>query len=106
MLISITELQCKSIWKLPKFIILSSRAAKQVKQAKGNIYNKIWNKGLTGFTLTAWESKEAMMAFRNSDAHKVAMPQINKLASRYRNTNWEADKIPAIEESLQLQKLE
>lgn len=107
MLISITELQCKSIWKLPKFIIHSSRAAKQVKLAKGNIYNKVWNKGLTGFTYTAWESKEDMLAFRNSGAHKKAMPAINKLATRYRNTNWQADEFPTVEQALlQLQKLQ
>lgn len=85
MIIVATELHVRSFWKLFSFVKHASRSMKQAKNAPGNIYAYATNGGWRiGYTLTAWENKEAMMQFRNSGAHKTAMKQISRLSNRYK----------------------
>ncbi len=96
MIIVATELQVKSLWKFIPFIRISSRSFKQARQAPGCLHAWVGNKGWrTGYTLTAWESREAMLQYRNSGAHKTAMQQVSNLSRRYKTCIWEADAIPS-----------
>lgn len=99
MFISITELRCKNIFKLPKFINHSIKSTNQVRLSNGLIDSIIWTKGFNGYTITAWDNQESMKVFRNSGVHKIAMRDIRKLSNRYRSTHFEAEQIPSKEEA-------
>ena len=100
MIIVATELHVKSFWKFFPFVRHSIRSMKQAKQAPGIIHATASNGGWRiGYTLTAWENKEAMLQYRNSGAHKIAMQQISKLSKQYKTLVWEADNIPTWKEA-------
>lgn len=94
MLISITELHIKNLWRLPLFMKYASRSAKQSQTAKGNIKTVISLGWMRGYTITAWENIDAMMQFRNTGDHKEAMRMMRKVSSAYKSLHWEANEIP------------
>ena len=100
MLIVATELHVKNLWKFIPFVRHSIRSNKQAKEAAGCLHVWVGNKGWRiGYTLTAWENKEAMLQYRNSGAHKIAMQQISKLSKQYKTLVWEAENIPTWKEA-------
>lgn len=100
MLIVATELQVRNFWLFLPFVRLSVMSMTQVKKADGCLHASANNAGWrTGFTLTAWASREAMLQFRNSGAHKKAMQQTGRLSRRYKTVIWEADKLPGWKEA-------
>lgn len=95
MIIVATELHVKSFWKFFPFIRHSIRSMKQARAATGCLYSLVKGRSWRiGYTLTAWENREAMLQFRNSGAHKKAMQQVAKLSSRYKTRVWEAAAVP------------
>ncbi len=101
MLIVATELHVRSFWRFFEFVSLSISSSKQAKKTAGNIHTQIGNKGWRiGYTLTAWEDKEAMQAFRNNGAHKKAMTRMRKLSTQYKTMVWEADAFPVWKEAI------
>ena len=94
MLISITELHIKNLWRLPLFMKFASLSAKQSQSAKGNIKTTISLGWMRGYTITAWENIDSMMQFRNAGDHKEAMRIMRKVASAYKSFHWESDEIP------------
>ena len=94
MLISITELHIKNLWRLPLFMKFASLSAKQSQSAKGNIKTTISLGWMRGYTITAWENIDSMMQFRNAGDHKEAMRIMRKVASAYKSLHWESDEIP------------
>lgn len=100
MIIVATELHVKSFGKFIPFVRHSIRSTRQARQAEGCLHVWVGNKGWRiGYTLTAWKNKEAMLQYRNSGAHKIAMQQISKLSSRYKTLVWEAANIPTWKEA-------
>ncbi len=76
------------------------RSLKQAKRTPGNKSASVSNKGWKiGYTLTAWENKEAMMEFRNTGAHKKAMSRIRKLSTQYKTLVLEGDTLPSWKEA-------
>jgi hypothetical protein len=95
MLIVVTELHVRNFWRFFEFVRLSVGSMKQAKRSAGNIHAAAGNKGWRiGYTLTAWENKEAMLEFRNTGTHKKAMTRIRKLSAKYKTLVWEGDTIP------------
>jgi hypothetical protein len=100
MIIVATELHVRSFLYFFEFAITSARSMKQAKKSPGCIYAAANNKGWRiGYTLTAWENKEAMLRFRNIGAHKTAMSKIRKLSHQYKTLHWESDASPNWEEA-------
>jgi heme-degrading monooxygenase HmoA len=99
MLISITELHIKNLWKFPLFMWHASRSAKQSQNAEGNIKTLLNGGWLRGYTITAWEDIDSMMQFRNAGDHKEAMHNMRQVASAYRSMHWETDVIPTWKEA-------
>lgn len=100
MLIVATELHIRDFWKFFPFVRHAARSMKQAKGSPGIIHAADSNGGWRiGFTLTAWENREAMLRFRNSGAHKEAMKQISRLSHRYKTLAWEAETVPGWEEA-------
>lgn len=100
MVIVATELHVRSFWRFFEFAVVSARSMHQAKKTAGNIYaaakNKSWR---IGYTLTVWENKDAMLEFRNTGAHKLAMSKIRKLSHQYKTLHWESDKQPDWQEA-------
>lgn len=63
------------------------------KQTKGTSFT-------TFYTITAWESKEHMRAFRNQGAHLEAMKNINTIGKKASYTHYESDTVPTWGEAL------
>ena len=100
MIIIATELHVRSFWRFFEFAINSAQSLKQAKKSAGCIYAALNNKGWRiGFTLTAWEDKEAMLQFRNTGAHKIAMLKIRKLSHQYKTLQWESEVMPGWQEA-------
>lgn len=108
MLIVVTELHVRSFWRFFEFVGLSIRSMKQAKRSPGVIHVSTGNKGWRiGYTLTAWENKEAMHEFKISGAHKKAMTKMRKLSTKYKTLVYEADTIPTFKDAkLRLNEIE
>jgi hypothetical protein len=99
MIISATQIKITSIIGYLRFFPLVSRTKKQLARLDGLIFIK--TKGLR--TLSGWQSREAMTAFRNNGPHLEAMKKINKIGLT-KSITWEADSEPGwdeVEERLQ-----
>jgi heme-degrading monooxygenase HmoA len=102
MIIVATELHVRNFWRLFPFIRMSAQAMKQAKQSTGCLHATATNGGWRiGYTLTAWDSREAMLQFRNSGPHKTAMQQTARLSKRYKTEVWEAAALPSFKEAKQ-----
>jgi hypothetical protein len=100
MIIAATELHVRSFWHFFEFAVTSARSMKQAKGSAGCLYATAGNKGWRiGYTLTAWENKEAMIHFRNTGSHKKAMSKIRKLSHQYKTLHWDSDLPPNWDEA-------
>jgi hypothetical protein len=75
--VSVTRLRIRSIRFLPGFVLHTLRSLKQVKHANGFqggalLADRSW----TFWTMTAWDSDEAMRRYMTTAPHKVAMPRL------------------------------
>jgi len=94
MIISATQIKITSIIGYLKFFSALSRTRKQLSEVDGLIFIKA--KGL--HTLSGWQSREAMMAFRNSGHHLEAMKKVNKMGL-VKSISWESDAEPDWQEA-------
>lgn len=102
MLISVGRLHVKSKRKIPSFFYHTIKSIIQSKKAEGLIFSSFNREGwLTYWTLTAWESKEHMMTYRNKGNHLKAMKVSRDIADRLDQINWEADVIPTWDEAIE-----
>lgn len=99
--ISITGLKPKGIWGYIKFWSLAIPSFGEAKSAKGNLYSTV--KKIDGYqcTLSAWESREAMLAFMKNGIHLKAMKAFHSIATG-RTYGYESDTIPNWEEAYEL----
>jgi hypothetical protein len=89
-LVSITRLQLISNWYLPQFFFHSLRSIAQLRRAHGYISGWTSRDAEKGYwTLTVWENAEAMLAFRNSGAHKKAMPKLLHMCNEASYTHFD-----------------
>lgn len=74
---SITRLRLRSIFSLGAFVRETREISSQLAAAPGFLGGAVLAEGrLVFWTRSAWESLEAMKAFRDSGAHQVSMPKI------------------------------
>ena len=94
MIVTITSLKLKSIWKFFSLSMYALNILKQTKNQKGMIQFKKTGLGMTHYTMTSWESEADMRAFAGSGAHLQAMKDSKKIASEIRVYTFETDKLP------------
>lgn len=101
MQISITGLKPKGIIGFIKFWTLAIPSFGEAKSAKGNLYSAV--KKINGYqcTLTAWESREAMLVFMKNGVHLKAMKSFHSIATG-RTYGYTSDMIPSWEEAFEL----
>ena len=99
--ISITGLKPKGIISYFQFWRLAIPSFEQARKAAGNIHCEV--KRIKGYqcTLTAWETREAMLNFLRSGVHLKAMKAFHKIATG-RTYGFEADTIPSWAEAFVL----
>ncbi|WP_422362079.1 hypothetical protein [Reichenbachiella sp.] len=105
MYVSITRLKLKSIWLLPKFAGQSNKVARQANQSSGILKVRLSNRWFKYFyTMTHWNSKEAMQQFMINGEHKVAMKQWSDYASEVKAYGFETNDPPKWKEARSLIK--
>jgi hypothetical protein len=91
-MISITRLRLRSVWVLPRFVWLNEHIARQVRRSPGFRGGKLLaDRHLTFWTVTMWDSEASMRAFRDTAAHRTALPKLISWcdeASVAQNTTW------------------
>ena len=97
MLISITQFKLKSWWLYPAFFLDTYRVVKQVKRSGGLIRMRI--KPFTLRTLTAWDSEDQMLTFRNNNAHLQVMKKTRDYGT-INSASWESSNIPDWSEAI------
>jgi hypothetical protein len=90
--ISVTRLRLRSVRYLPPFLWHTLRSLRQAQRAPGNLSTKT-RRAPDGayWTLTAWDAEAAMRAYRNSGAHKGAMPKLLEWCDEASVGHWEQE---------------
>lgn len=102
MFISITYIKVKSIWKVPSFFKHVGMINQQIAGAEGVLTTRLKGGLSKNYTITAWESKEAMLNFRNNGAHLEAMKATRHISNEYASCHYEADVLPGWKEALEM----
>lgn len=90
--ISLTRLRVRSALRLPQVYWHSFRSMRQAGRARGFLGGRVLGEASRTFwTVTAWESAEAMREYRNADAHRTAMPKLIEWCDEASITHWEQD---------------
>jgi hypothetical protein len=87
--VSVTRLKIRKLWFLPGFVWHSVRSMRQARRLDSNVRTSlVKDRGLVFWTITVWENQEAMRAFRNSGAHKAAMPKLFEWCDEATYVHW------------------
>jgi hypothetical protein len=95
--VSVTRLRVRSLFFLPRFFLANEASIKSLRKINGFISGKeLVDKGLVFWTVTLWETSEAMKHFRNNDPHKTAMRNLPHWCNEGAYVHWtqEEDVIP------------
>ena len=94
MYISITAIRLKSIWHFFRLSLLALHIVKQLKSTKGLHKFKKTGIGKMHYTLTVWESEEAMKRFYTEASHRNAMNNASAIAAEIWSYSYTASEIP------------
>ena len=81
MIISVNGLILRSSWHLPRFYTLAVPALLAAQHAKGNLHAETRKLGATFASLTAWESRDAMIEYVRCPVHLRAMRAFPAMAT-------------------------
>ena len=88
-LVSLTRLHLASWWRVVPFILESNASIRQARRADGFLRGAVGKEpGLGFWTATVWSDIDAMRAFRDSDAHKAAMPKFYRWCDEGAVVHW------------------
>ena len=96
MIVTATQIKLKSIFGFFRFLPRVKNIQAQLSETDGLVFQKF--KGLR--TLTGWESKDAMKAFRNNGYHLDAMKNIKNIG-KAKSITWEAQSEPEWHEAIE-----
>ncbi len=87
--VSLTRLRVRSIRFVPLFAVHTLRSLSQVKKAAGFQQGALLaDRSWTFWTITAWESQEAMRAYMVTGSHKNAMPHLQHWCDEASVAHW------------------
>lgn len=89
---SITRLRLHSLFTLPAFARASREISAQCGATAGFVSGAILAEGrLVFWTRTAWQSADAMKAFRDSGVHREIMPKLMEWCDEASVVQWEGE---------------
>ena len=87
--VSVTRLRVRSLLFLPQFFCANEASVKALKKIPGYINGKeLVDKGFTFWTVTIWDSVDAMKLFRNNDPHKSVMRKLPNWCDEAAYVHW------------------
>jgi hypothetical protein len=88
--VSVTRLRPRRLRYAPGLVVHSLRIAREVRRSAGFLggYLAI-GKGLSFWTVSVWEGAAALVAFRNSGAHRAAMPNLIRICDEASYAHWD-----------------
>jgi hypothetical protein len=90
--VSVTRLRVRSLLFLPQFFWANEASVKAIKKIPGYINGKeLVDKGFTFWTVTIWDSVEAMKQFRNNDPHKSVMRKLPHWCDEAAYVHWQQE---------------
>ena len=92
--VSITGLRPKNFWSIFLFWRYAIPSKIQADSAPGILFSEVKKINKIQHTLTAWESKDQMLAYIHSGAHLQALKAFRKVATG-KTFGYESDRIPA-----------
>jgi hypothetical protein len=95
--VSVTRLRLRSFRFLPQFLWANFLVKRQIVKAPGLRRARLFvDARLTFWTMTAWNDAASMRSFRDSGAHKRAMPRLVNWCSESTSVHWdqESDELP------------
>jgi hypothetical protein len=85
----------RGVTKSPVFAWFTLKSIIQSRKFTGLLKSSLRKEGwMTYWTLTVWDTKEYMMAFRNTGSHLEAMKIARQIADKLDYVHWEDDTIP------------
>lgn len=91
--VSVTRLKLKRVWNVPAFLWFSLRSIVQARKSRGNMdVQTLMERGRVFWTMTVWRTEADMLAFRNSGAHKRAMPRLARWCDEAAYVHWEQER--------------
>ncbi|MBX3431314.1 MAG: hypothetical protein KF779_17140 [Hyphomonadaceae bacterium] len=91
---SITRLRLRSFFTLPAFLGEARASAAQAGRSAGFISGALLLEGRMVFwTRTAWESADAMKAYRDGEVHRAAMPKLADWCDEASVAHWEGEPV-------------
>ncbi|GAA0662281.1 hypothetical protein GCM10010193_11940 [Kitasatospora atroaurantiaca] len=87
-----SELQVRSLRHVPGFLLASLRAFQQARKSPGALGATLRTSPLRGtfWTLSAWESREAINAYVMAEPHRTVMKSLRPVVAATVFTTWEA----------------
>ncbi len=87
--VSITRLRLRSVLYFLSFFIHATRSGNQINKATGFLQGKtLLDRKLTFWTMSLWTDNIAMIKYRNTDAHKKAMPKLQHWCDEASILHW------------------
>jgi hypothetical protein len=104
--VSVTRLRLHRLRDLPQFGFLTLRSFIQTWRAPGNARVLVLrDRRPTFWTITVWQTADAMKAFRNSGAHLKAMPHLAEWCDEATYVHWSRDSDALPERKLAFERL-
>jgi heme-degrading monooxygenase HmoA len=92
--ISVTRLRVRAFRYLPAFLINALRAARQAKNAPGNLsVSFLRDSNFTFWTCTVWNDDTSMRSFMISGAHRRVMPHLLEWCDEASVAHWTQDSL-------------
>lgn len=88
--VSVTRLRIRKLRYLPAFFYFTLRSRSEARRAAGNVGTAVYRDARRAFwTITVWQSEQAMRDFRNHGAHLRAMPKLRAWCDEATYAHWE-----------------
>lgn len=95
MIINVTSIRLRSLWNFFALSYHGLLISRQAKTQPGFVRMKNRGFGYDHYTLSVWESEEALRQFARSGAHLDAMKKSGQLASEIRTYSYAGGQLPS-----------
>lgn len=90
--VSATRLRVRASWFVPPFLLMSLRAKAQAEFSPGFLGGAlVTDTGRVYWTVTIWETEDAMRAYRNGGVHAKAMRKVASWCDEAAVATWSQD---------------